>query len=85
MNSICKLILDGGLGICKLRVHNWVLLAKWIWWFGVERGSLWHKVVVARFGEILAWKFKEICVRHGCGVWKSILVVSRGFLEIFSF
>lgn len=29
-----------------------VLLTKWLWRFGVEQESFWHRVVVARFGEI---------------------------------
>lgn len=67
-------------------MHNRVLLAKWLWWLGAERDSLWRKVVVvARFGEISARKSKETLVRHDCGVWKFIVMVSEDFLRLIHF
>lgn len=47
----CKPIINGGLEIMRIHYHNKVLLTKWLWRFGVERNSLWRRVVVARFGE----------------------------------
>lgn len=33
---------------------------------------MWHRVVAARFGMIPRLESKEVRVRHGCGLWKSI-------------
>lgn len=56
----------------SLKDHNRVLLAKWLWRFGVKQESLLRRVVVTRFGETSCWKAREVGVRHSCGLWKSI-------------
>lgn len=38
--SICKPLSCGGLEVQSIRDHNKVLLAKWLWRFGVEQESL---------------------------------------------
>lgn len=33
---------------------------------------------MAIFGERSVWESKEVCGRHGCDTWKSILLGKRG-------
>lgn len=66
--SICRPVRYGVLGVSLFKDHNQALLAKWLWRFGVERESLWQKVVVARFGFKSVRECKEVRVRHGCGI-----------------
>jgi len=40
-----------GLGVRQLREFNSSLLGKWCWRMLVDKGGLWYKVSVARFGE----------------------------------
>lgn len=51
-NIIVKLLNCGGLGMRSIRDQNRALLSKWLWRFGIEIGSLWCRVVVARFREL---------------------------------
>lgn len=60
INTICSPLHCGGLGLRLIWHHNRALLAKWLWKFGVERESLWHSVVVARFGELSYWEAKVV-------------------------
>lgn len=83
--SICRPLGCGGLGVRFIRDHNRVLLVKWLWRFRVEKESLWHEVVVARFGEISCWEAKEVRVWHGCGIWKSIQKVQDSFWNFIWF
>lgn len=72
-NFICKPLCEGGLGLRSIRDHNRDLLAKWLWRFGKkERDSLWHWVVVAKFGLDSVWDSRRVQLRHGCGIWKLI-------------
>jgi len=36
----------------KLKEFNIVLLGKWCWRLLVDRGSLWYKVLLARYGTV---------------------------------
>lgn len=45
----------------------------WVRRFRLEQDSLWRQVVVSRFGKKPIWESREVRVRHGCGIWKSIL------------
>lgn len=54
--KICNPVHNGVVGIRDLKSHNIALLAKWLWRFGLERYSLWHWVVAARFVEFLKWE-----------------------------
>ncbi|PWA39897.1 RNA-directed DNA polymerase, eukaryota [Artemisia annua] len=67
----------GGLGLCKLKFINTVLLAKWGWRFKKERGSLWCEVVEACHITNRSWDF--LPVRKSLnGVWSNIIkVLSR--------
>lgn len=67
-NSICRPVSCGGLGLRSIRDHNRVMLAKWLWRYGMEKENLWRVVVAARFGEVSLWATKEVRVRHGCGL-----------------
>lgn len=82
---ICRSLFCGGLGIRSIKDHNRAMLAKWFWRFGMERDSLWRRVVVARYGEISPWESKEVRFRHGCGVWKSIQKIKEGFWNFIRF
>lgn len=62
----------GGLGVCKLRVSNIALLAKWVWRFKSESSSLWCKVVKALHVSNRSWDF--LPVRKSLnGVWSHIV------------
>jgi hypothetical protein len=50
-SSICLRKEYGGLGVRKLQEFNSALLGKWCWRMLVDRGGLWYRVLVARYGE----------------------------------
>jgi len=50
-NNICDSKEFGELGVRRLREFNISLLGKWCWRLLVDRGSLWYRVLVARYGE----------------------------------
>lgn len=39
-----------GLEIGNLKLHNKAFLAKWLWCFSFEPNSLWHKIIVSKYG-----------------------------------
>jgi len=41
----------GGLGVRQMREFNTGFLGKWCWRLLVDRGGLWYRVLVARYGE----------------------------------
>ena len=43
--KVCILKQNGGLGIRRLRRFDSALLGKWLWRYGIERDSLWRKVI----------------------------------------
>ncbi|KAK3217875.1 hypothetical protein Dsin_011845 [Dipteronia sinensis] len=47
--SMCKRKDLGGLGIGRVGEKNSSLLARWIWRFGLEKESLWKKVLCAKY------------------------------------
>ncbi|KAK3227947.1 hypothetical protein Dsin_007809 [Dipteronia sinensis] len=58
--TVCKSKRKGGLGIGRILDKNKRSLAKWVWRFGKERGSLWKKVICAKYGihsSSLLWKW----------------------------
>lgn len=74
-----------GLGIRDIRLHNFALLGKWLWRFGMERNSLWMKVIVAKYGSTSVWDPKDVRGSHGTDIWKSILKVKKRFRESIRF
>ena len=40
----------GGLGVGNITSKNVALLGKWLWRFPLEFNSLWHKIIVSKFG-----------------------------------
>ncbi len=74
-NKVCSPIAHGGLGIRPLHLFNQALLGKWLWRFGREDTCLWKWVVVAKYGlEGGGWITKPSHDRHGCSLWKSIMM-----------
>ncbi|KAK2654161.1 hypothetical protein Ddye_014017 [Dipteronia dyeriana] len=48
--TICKGKSQGGLGIVSVLDKNKGLLAKWVWGFSKEDGSLWKRIICAKYG-----------------------------------
>ncbi|XP_021971623.1 uncharacterized protein LOC110866783 [Helianthus annuus] len=48
---------DGELGLCKLKLVNEALLAKWVWRFKLEDNSLWKRVIMVCHGRKRRWSF----------------------------
>lgn len=49
-DMVCKPMNSGGLGLGNLAIRNDALLAKWLWRFPREEGSMWHSVIAAKYG-----------------------------------
>ncbi|KAK2649324.1 hypothetical protein Ddye_016813 [Dipteronia dyeriana] len=49
-DMVCLSKKKGGLGIGRIPDKNKALLSKWIWRFGGEEGTLWRKMVCAKYG-----------------------------------
>ena len=65
---------EGGLGISRLEDVNLALLAKWVWRFTVEQGSMWRGVIEAVHGGRGNWCFLPI-KRSISGCWKFIVKI----------
>ncbi|KAK3221407.1 hypothetical protein Dsin_008432 [Dipteronia sinensis] len=48
--TVCKSKRNEGLGIGRIEDKNKGLLMKWVWRFGRDEGSLWKKVICAKYG-----------------------------------
>jgi len=66
----------GGLGVRQLREFNEVLLGKWCWRLLVDRGSMWYRVLVARYGEV--YGRLEDGGRSGSNWWKEVVNIRDG-------
>lgn len=64
---------------------NKALLTKWLWRFGMERVSLWRRVIVARFREKSCWEANKVRGGHDCGIWKSIMAGKEDFWKCIKF
>jgi hypothetical protein len=85
-SKVCSPIAHGGLGIHPLHLFNHALLGKWLWRFGREDNRLWQRVVAAKYGvEGGGWITKPSRDRHGCGLWKSIMMGWDDFRRYTSF
>ena len=48
-------------------------MGKWSWRFAKERGPLWKRVIIGKYGlQEGAWCTKEVRERFGAGLWKAI-------------
>lgn len=43
---------QGGFGVGRLKDRNVALLSKWIWRFSTEVGSLWHSIILNKYGSL---------------------------------
>uniref|UniRef100_A0A2N9IRA3 Reverse transcriptase domain-containing protein n=1 Tax=Fagus sylvatica TaxID=28930 RepID=A0A2N9IRA3_FAGSY len=85
-SKVCSPIAHGGLGIHSLHLFNHALLGKWLWRFGREDNRLWQRVVAAKYGvEGGGWITEPSRDRHGCGLWKSIMMGWDDFRRYTSF
>ncbi|XP_026432710.1 uncharacterized protein LOC113330060 [Papaver somniferum] len=63
----------GGLGVLNLKFMNIALLAKWSWRFGIEKNSLWYKLIVEKYGcNYSHWVPGPVFSSHGVSCWKTI-------------
>ncbi|KAG9449628.1 hypothetical protein H6P81_009593 [Aristolochia fimbriata] len=49
--KVCRPTKQGGLGIKSVKFMNVALLAKWIWRYTMEEGSMWKTVIAAKYGD----------------------------------
>lgn len=83
--SICKPKVVRGLRLRSIMDYNKALLVKWLWRFGIDNDSLWHRVVIVRFGLASVWETRRVRCRHGYGLWKSIMRLREAFWNLVSF
>ncbi|CAJ2661595.1 unnamed protein product [Trifolium pratense] len=74
--SICLRKEYGGLGVRQLREFNLALLGKWCWRLLVDRGSLWFRVLEARYG-VEGGRVK-VGDRRGSSWWREIVRIRDG-------
>jgi len=82
-DTVCLRKQEGGLGVMRLKEFNLALLGKWWWWILHERGSLWYRVLCARYGE----EGGQLCSlggEEGLVWWRSILSVREGVGQVDS-
>ena len=85
-SKVCSPIAHGGLGIRPIHLFNRAFLGKWLRRFGREDTRLWRQVVVAKYGlEGGGWITKPSRGRHGCSLWKSIMMGWDDFRRHTSF
>ena len=79
-SSICLQKENGGLGARKLKEFNIALLGKWCWRMLLDRGGLWYRVLVARYGE----EAGRLVVggRSASSWWREIVKIRDGVGEI---
>jgi len=66
----------GSLGVRQLKEFNEALLGKWCWRFLVDRGGLWYRVLVARYGE--AEERLDDGGHSGSTWWKEVVKIRDG-------
>lgn len=82
--DVCLPLKFGGLGIGRFWDFNCALLFRWLWRFGLEDGSLWWNLVVAKYNIANKWETKKILGAHGVSLWKSISSLEALFKETIS-
>ena len=78
-NTICLQKEQGGLGVRQLREFNLALLGKWCWRLMVDRGGLWYRVLVARYGETEGRL--EVGSRSASYWWREVAKIRDGVGE----
>ena len=59
---------------------NIALVAKWLWEFPMELGSLWHKVIKSKYGlQSNGWDAKRVNNTSHKSPWKLISLVYSSF------
>ncbi|MCH86380.1 cysteine-rich receptor-like protein kinase, partial [Trifolium medium] len=66
----------GRLGVRHLREFNIALLGKWCWRLLVDRGGLWYRVLVARYGEAVGTLV--VGGRSGSSWWRAVSNIRDG-------
>ena len=75
-SSVCLRKEYGGLGVRKLHEFNSALLGKCCWRMLVDRGGLWYRVLVARYGE-KAGRL-EVGGRSASSWWREVVKIRDG-------
>ncbi|XP_062093314.1 uncharacterized protein LOC133799310 [Humulus lupulus] len=84
--EVCKSRDHGGLGIGNLEARNKVLLMKWLWHFSLEKKTLWHRVVLSRYGgDGGFWDTGRGGRLSARGPWKNISSLYEDYLKLVSF
>ena len=79
-SSVCRLKVEGGLGIRPLRQMNQALLGKWLWRLGDESEGLWKELVEGKYGVLRnGWDVREVSYKAS-PIWKGILSVKDNFM-----
>lgn len=74
-NEVCKpkSMGGGGLGIENITLKNKFLLGKWIWRFTLEESSLWHSLILCKYGSNKnEWDSKPNPPSRASVIWKCI-------------
>ena len=79
-NNICVGKNNGGSGVRRMRELNVSLLGKWCWRLLVDKGSMWYRVLVARYGE----EDGRLAVggRSASSWWKKVASIRDGLGEV---
>ena len=63
---------EGGLGVGNIEDYNKAMLAKWIWRFKTEEGSLWARIIDSIHGVNWFSNPETMTNSYSC-VWKDIV------------
>lgn len=80
--TICLPKSQGGLGIKNLEAFNIALLSKWRWKCLVGGDSLWHQVLLSKYGNLSRWRDGRIShysMRNASIWWRDISVLGNEF------
>ncbi|KAM7488895.1 hypothetical protein LguiB_026379 [Lonicera macranthoides] len=72
----------GGLGVGNLKFKNMALLGKWLWRFPLESKSLWHSIILSKFGNHSnGWDVNTLFNATLRSPWKSIARIWEKYME----
>ena len=73
---------NGRLEVGNLIKRNKALLGKWLWRFLLEKDSLWHAIIVSKYGSHPnGWDANNDINSFLCASWKSIAKVWSEFVQ----